>query len=418
MLQTAPVQPAEREKIMDILRGFALLGIFIANLSFLSLLNNQNNSTGFFYPLDKTVKFFETILVEGKFYSIFSFLFGWGIALQMQRLADKGINPVPFIRRRLGIMLLLGIFHLIILWPGDIVAFYAMLGFLLLLFRNKPDKSLLWWSIGLILSPILIYFLKMHFLWLNAPAGLLFQAGGWIDIHLNNMGPDDGGPSPARTSTWIEIWKLNIGGSLFRFAYLFFVSRISKVLGVFLLGYLIGRNYNYRKILGNRTLLQKLALGGFLLGLPANYLMAHFGSNEGDYFNLKINGWYQTVFYALGVVPLAIAYMSSIALMYQSSFGKKIFSLLQPVGKMAFSNYMWQSLISIIVFYGVGLGKGGQLGHTALLLFAIGIFIGQIIFSYIWLQIFRFGPVEWIWRSATYKKWQPMMKYKVKNTER
>lgn len=406
MQTSAPVSSRERETFLDILRGFALLGIYIANLSFQSLYNGQENKSGYFYPFDNTMEFLHTMLIEGKFYTIFSLLFGWGVALQMQRMRDRNTEPVPFIKRRLWAMLLLGFMHALLLWTGDIVAFYAMIGFLLLLFRNKSDKALLWWSAILILSPILLYFIKMKIQWVNAPAFVLFKTGEWVDVHLNHHPPGDPMPETTWTAHWADIWKMNLSGILFRYAYLFFVSRIPKVLGMFLLGYYLGRNNRYKTILSNKRLLLQIALTGFIIGLPANYFMAHFASFEGDYFNLKMNGWYQTIFYALGVVPLGLAYAATLALVYNHISGKKILMLLQPMGKMAFTNYVMQSLISIIVFYGVGLAKGGQLGPTAWTIFGACVFLGQMLFSHIWLSYFQFGPVEWFWRSMTYRKWQ------------
>ncbi len=317
MQNIAPVRQMERENLMDILRGFAILGIFIANLNFFSLYDDEKVSIGFHYTFDPTMSFLHAMFIEGKFYSIFSLLFGWGMALQLQKAEHNNINPTVLVKRRLRGMLLFGFLHLLLLWTGDIVAFYAMLGFVLLLFRKMSDKKIFIWSVVLILSPILIYALKMTFLWLNAPAGLLFETGRYVDQQLNNTGSGRPGVSVASTGSWIEIWKLNIARFFFRFGYLFFVSRISKVLGVFLLGYLLGRNGNYKKILNNRPLLIRIAIAGFIIGLPCNYLLAQFMENEGDYFNLKINGLYQTIVYAFGVVPLSLAYASVIALSYK-----------------------------------------------------------------------------------------------------
>ncbi|MEO6405096.1 MAG: DUF418 domain-containing protein [Ferruginibacter sp.] len=411
MQQVTPVKNSEREMLMDVLRGFAILGIFIANLRFMSLYNEGSTAIGYHFAIDGKMSFLHAMFVEGKFYSIFSLLFGWGIAMQFQRIKDKGIESTTLVKRRLRGMLLLGFMHLIILWTGDIVAFYAMLGFLLLFFRNMNERKLLIWGTILVLSPIVIYFFKMNFLWLNAPAGILFETNGWIDehwSHLTQNGP--GGFGPQQTATWIDIWKLNIAGVFGRYGYLFFVSRIPKVLGMFLVGYWLGKNSNYKKVLANNGLLKKIALAGFIIGLPMNYMLAQYMKNEGDYFQLKMNGFYQTVVYALGVAPLALAYAASIALVYKAKLGRQALLILQPVGKMAFSNYIMHSLIGVLTFYGVGLGMGGQFGPTAWTIFALVIFSFQIIFSSIWLSYFNYGPLEWFWRSMTYKKWQPMRK--------
>ncbi len=405
-----PVQNADREKIMDVLRGFALLGIFIANLHHFSFYNSKNVTGPFHYSFDDIVEFFQGVLIEGKFYSIFSLLFGWGVSQQLYRAEKKGINALPTVRRRLGWMLLLGLMHLFILWTGDIVAFYAMLGFALLLFRKMSDKNLVICGVIFFLLPILLYALKMNFMWMNAPAGIVFETG--VTIEKNLMGNSETGRLTGleKTASWLLIWKQNIAGFFFRYGYLFFVSRIWKVLGVFLIGFMLGRNDNFKKITANKKILTYIILFGFLVALPANLLMSYYMGFEDDYWDLKMNGFYQTVFYAIGVAPLAFAYAAAIILWFRTKTGYKVLSLLQPVGKMAFSNYILQTLVAIIVFYGVGLAKGGQLGPTAWTIFAIAIYMCQIFISYVWLSYFNFGPVEWIWRSLTYKKWQPMKK--------
>ena len=172
MQTLSPVQTSEREIFMDVLRGFAILGIFIANLGTgFSFYNADANLTG---PMllpkwDHNMQFLHHMFIEGKFYSIFSLLFGWGIALQIRRGESRGINAAAFIRRRLGFLLILGFVHLMI-WPGDIVFFYALLGFALLPLRKLSNKILLISGIVLILSPVMLYGLKMMFPVLNFPS--------------------------------------------------------------------------------------------------------------------------------------------------------------------------------------------------------------------------------------------------------
>ena len=131
---------------------------------------------------------------------------------------------------------------------------------------------------------------------------------------------------------------------------------------------------------------------------------------DSAYYNLERKGLYQTIVYALGVVPLAMTYVAVFMLSFQTAAGKKILSVLAPVGKMAFSNYILQSLVGNFVFLGPGLGYGGQVGPFWYTILGIGFFIIQVILSTIWLKYFNYGPLEWLWRSATYKKWQPMKK--------
>lgn len=413
MNQLAPVQAAEREKFMDVLRGFAILGIFIANLgSGLSWYNESAHMTG---PMlmegwDHKMLFLHHMFIEGKFYSIFSLLFGWGIALQIKRGLAKDINPIPTIRRRLFFMLILGAVHLLI-WNGDIVFFYAMLGFLLIPLRKFSNKTLLVTGAVLILTPILFYWLKMEYPVLNYPAEKMNELGIKVTSNMLPIKSQEDYMALMQHGSWWDQFKVNVGGVFFRYGYLFFVSRIPKVVGMFLIGYVIGRTDFYKNIVQHKKLLYYLIGIGIVVGLPANYYLAYYMTwHDGDYYGLKTNGLYQTIFYAVGVVPLALLYVSVFMLSFQANTGRKILSVLAPVGKMAFSNYIMQSLIGNFVFLGAGLGYMGTVGPVYYTMFGILVFIGQIIISTIWLKYFNYGPLEWLWRSATYSKWQVMKK--------
>ncbi len=414
-----PVQNQEREIFMDVLRGFAILGIFIANLGTgFSWYNPAENRTGpFLLPeWDHKMSFLHHMLIEGKFYSIFSLLFGWGIALQVKKGMGSS-NTIATIKRRLLFMLLLGFIHLLI-WPGDIVFFYALLGFLLLPLRKFSNKTLLITGGLLILSPVLLYALKMQFPVLNFPAEKLSQAGNWVDGQLNpqfsNIKSQEEFEAAIKDANWWTVLELNVAGIFYRYNYLFFVSRVPKVLGMFLIGYVIGRSDFYKNIVQHKKLVITIIITGFLLGLPANYFLAkQIQHHMGDYFQLKTNGLYQTVYYAVGVVPLALAYVGCFMLLFQTTTGRQMLGWIAPAGKMAFSNYMMQSLVGNFVFLPVGLAYYGQVGPVYYTLFAIMVFLLQVLISTIWLKYFNYGPVEWLWRSATYKKWQPMRKDKI-----
>jgi uncharacterized protein len=307
-------------------------------------------------------------------------------------------------------MFLLGICHLIFLWIGDIVAFYALVGFLLLPMRHWKTKTLFITATLLILSPLLLYFLKMQWPFLAAPTGLLMQtAGGIWDYFYPGASDDAGLNATIHNASYIDIIKLDIGGLFMRFGDLFFQSRISKVLGMFIFGYLMGRDGFYKKVLENKALLIKVASGGLVLGLPANYALAQYIEGDG-YYDLTIKGWYQTLVYAVGVVPLAFAYMAVFFLLAHSRLGRVVLQQFRYVGKMAFSNYIMHSVIGLLFFTGVGLALDRQVGPLYFTLFGCTVFLVQIVLSRIWLHYFEYGPVEWIWRSATYGKRQPMRK--------
>ncbi|RYY48935.1 MAG: DUF418 domain-containing protein [Chitinophagaceae bacterium] len=414
MQTLTPVAYHERETFMDVLRGFAILGIFIANLTGFSWYSEAGTHAGplFVEGWDQKMAFLHHLFIEGKFYTIFSLLFGWGIALQFKRADQAGINALPTVRRRLCFMLLLGALHLL-LWSGDIVFFYALLGFLLLPMRRFSDKALLIIGSLLILSPILLYAAKSHWQWLNAPAGLMFGTGAKMDnliLHTEIKGDDDIAAYLANASAW-EALKANLSGFFYRYGYLFFVSRVPKVLGMFLIGYALGRSGFYTNIEQHKKTFSMIIIAGLVVGLPANYFLAYYMSHHmGEYFMLQPTGLYQTIAYAFGVVPLALAYVAIFMRCYQSAAGKKILSVFAPVGKMAFSNYIFQTLVGSFVFLGAGLGYIRQVGPVYFTVFGVLVFILQVIISHLWLRYFNYGPVEWLWRSATYGKWQQFRK--------
>jgi len=407
-----PTKNSEREIFLDALRGFAILGIFIANLGGFSQFNGDAKIISPFITegWEDVTEFFHHMFIEGKFYSIFSLLFGWGIALQLKRTATNGVNSLSTIRRRLLFMLLLGAFHLLI-WIGDIVFFYALVGFVLLAFRKFSNKTLLITATILVFSPIFLYWLKMTYPVLNAPAEFLFQTGRQLEGKLLGITSEATYLSYIKNANWFDVAKLNICGFFYRYGHLIFVSRIPKVLGMFLIGYLIGRTDFYKNLKNNLKIVYWVIGIGLLIGLPANYLLAQYmASPDTGYYRLKIDGWHQTIAYAFGVAPLALAYVGLLMLGFQTAIGHKLLLAISPVGKMAFSNYIMHSLIGNFVFLSIGLNFGGKVGPVYYTLFAIVVWILQIIGSTIWLKYFNFGPIEWVWRSLTYGKKQPMLK--------
>jgi uncharacterized protein len=404
-----PVENQNRIWLMDALRGIAILGIFIMNLPGFTFYDLSSKSGPLFTKADDTVFFIERVLLEGKFYSIFSFLFGWGVALQLSRNAAKGVNAEALLRRRLAIMLVLGFAHLLLLWQGDIVALYAMIGFVLLWMRNWRTRTLLITSIILLLSPILLYYLKMHASFANWPNRFLMEKAGMLDYTLNHIKSNDDYVNVVHHMTVYEHLKLNLTNVLYRYADLFFQSRIVKVLGMFIIGYLMGRNDRYKTIINNTRLLWKVAIAGLAIGLPANFLMEHF-RNSNNYYDLQPQGFYATIAYAIGVAPLALSYIAFFFLISRTQAGRRLFLWLQPAGKMAFTNYIMHSVICVILFTGLGFAWDRQIGVVYYSLFALLVFFLQVLLSRLWLNYFQFGPLEWLWRSGTYGKKQQFRK--------
>ncbi len=404
-----PLSSRERIDYMDLLRGIAIFGILITNLRWFSLYSPQVSGIFTFEEIDRMVYLLQGVFIESKFYSIFSILFGWGIALQINRSKRDDASTTSFLRRRMWFMMLLGGIHLFFIWEGDIVFLYGLVGFILIALRKYSNKTILITGISLLLLPILLYILKMIFPWINYPSDYLYSLGeemyqhfGWIDQDTSRTGV------LSESKSILTSIKITLADAPYRFAYLFAVSRIPKVLGAMLIGFYIGRTDLYSKIMKHKKVVFRTTIAGLIVFIPLNYLLEGFLKNEQAYYQHQIEGLYYTLADALTVFPLALVYMMALALLYEKKWIQKILKPVLAVGKTAFSNYVLQSFIGIILFYGIGFGLAEQFGPLAWTVLAVIVFSFQMILSNLWMKYFRFGPLEWIWRSLNYRKIQPL----------
>jgi uncharacterized protein len=248
----------------------------------------------------------------------------------------------------------------------------------------------------------------MQFPVLSKPTDYFVAIGENLDEKLLGISKPEEFANLLRSGSLLDLIIYNFDGAFFRFGDLIFQSRFFKVLGMFLIGYSLGTSGYFKILLVNRRMLFIIVTLGFTIGLPANYLLAEFMRTPANYRQFKIEGLYQTIAYAVGVAPLALAYVCLLALTFRNRVGDHIVKLFMPVGKMALTNYIFHSVSSIVIFYEVGFGLMGTLGPIAWTVFALVVFVCQIIFSTLWLHFFQFGPLEWIWRSLTYGKMQPI----------
>ncbi|MCC5916271.1 MAG: DUF418 domain-containing protein [Cryomorphaceae bacterium] len=407
--KSAPVSSGSRIEYLDILRGIAILFIFLINIQYLSGV--------YYYPdkvaddfssakLDRILEVILYVLVNGKFYYIFSILFGIGFAVQFSNIRKSSRNFVPFFTRRMVGLMIFGGLHLVFIWSGDILTLYAIMGLVLIWFRNMNDERLLKLALLMFLLPIfhwlLMYATKTYYYYplfdfVHERAGELeFTSRESISTGIPRLS------HPARIITedfsqWI---KIQVVMPAYRLALIIMKGRIFKVLGLFLVGMWAGRQILQNNLLENKVFLRKVTVWGISIGLPFNILLAIIKFND---FSGNLKNFLDHLFFTLGVTPLAFGFMAGIALIVMNR--PKLLKIFAPVGQTALSNYLFQSVISIIIFYGVGLGYYGKFGLSGVLFFALIVFICQIIFSKIWLKYFRFGPLEWLWRQMTYGRW-------------
>lgn len=400
-----PTDTKQRYVILDFLRGIALLGICLANFPEFALYTFQKKEVVEAMPtadIDHVVKFFQYVFIDGKFYTIFSLLFGIGFSIIITSYSQKSENGLSLFYRRMIILVLIGLFHLVFLWAGDILILYAIVGLLLPLFKNVPDKKLLTVSVILLLVPILIDTLIATFGWNLATP--VIKATRYFH-EMVGITEDNFPVWLVEGQSYWDIVKFNLGGSFIRMQEFIDGNRIFKVLGLFLLGLYIGRNKIYTNLNENKPLLKKVCFWGFIIGLPTSFLYA-WDAVSGH--PLGMTG--SATAYAVSVVPLGFAYISAICLWYIKNTERKIFKILAAPGRVALTNYIGQSVFGIIIFYGIGLELGAKVGLVYVELIAAGVFLTQVCLSNIWLHYFRFGPLEWIWRMLTYGKWLKLSK--------
>lgn len=406
-------QQNERAQILDILRGIALLGICLANYPVISLWVFQGPAVWETLPtaaIDHYIGFIHFTFLDGKFYTLFSLLFGIGFSIILLRAQEKNKNGLVIFYRRLFILLLIGLAHSFFLWIGDILLLYALVGMLLPLFRNVPDRKLLIIFIILIGCPILVDSLKVishNELNLSTPfKKQAYVMEGRIGITDENFG------------TWVihhtsfnDLLRFNTAEFFMRWEGLINSNRPLKVLAIFILGLYVGRKMMYARIEAYKPLFKKIQRIGFLVGLPLSVVYAFFELTQPHIPHPK--GLINTTAYALSVVPLSLAYTTTICLWYNKNNNSRFLRLFAAPGRMALTNYIIQSVTGIILFYGIGFGLGATTGLAYVLLIAIAVYIVQIFYSHCWLKYFNYGPFEWIWRMLTYGK---LLKLKKENT--
>jgi uncharacterized protein len=401
--RTGPVGRRERIDLLDALRGLAILGILLGNVAVFSgllLADLAGGAAGFAHgPVDRVTEFLVHLLVEGKFYGTFSLLFGVGFGLQLARSDALGRPFASFFRRRMGFLLLFGVVHAL-LWAGDILWLYALVGLALIPFGRCRERTLLVWIVALLAAPVVLYGLLAL---LVAASG---AAPGGGDSGLQEMFAatlvafDSGGPR--------DVFDANLRFLLFgRLPQLVVTGRPFNVLAMFLVGFCLARRRARDGSPEHRVFLRRLFLIGAGVGPLANLVLAAL-MHAGVYFDFRAAGFLQSVAYQVGVPSLCLFYVAGFALLFQSAPWRRRLMLLAPVGRSALSNYILQSVVCILVFYGIGLGAMGELGATAATALVFVIYPLQIVVSRWWLARFRFGPLEWVWRSATYGRAQPL----------
>lgn len=385
--------------MLDILRGLAILGIifnniiYISGYSFIPFAELQQTPT---FELDEKLYALQNIFVSGKFYTLFCLLFATGFYLQLSKNKNNTGVFLKTYRRRLVILLLIGLTHTLI-WFGDILLLYALIGFVLILFRNTKTKNLFRWSLFFLLLPVIIDFVIMPFFHTSDSTATVGHAAV---AHTNY--PDMSSTEVFETfkhGTIGEIFVLNIHNYIWKWLSYLLSRTFITVLGIFLLGYYLSATGFFQE----KTKSNKLLFLSMIIGFSASVAAEMMDGSQYQFPPTLFNVVYKMLLLA-GQIFLCFFYITVIYKIIQAPIGKKALDYLRPVGRMALTNYITQSLILIVIFYNFGCNLFGQLSLVATFGLAIIILIVQIVVSNIWLIYFRFGPLEWVWRCLTYRK--------------
>ncbi len=394
-----PTQHGERMITLDVIRGFALLGILLVNMQFFvapKLFLMLSGVTLFEGTVSNIADWLITIFATGKFFTTFSFLFGIGFFLFMERLNAKGLSVGKVYSRRLFFLLLLGLIHIFLLWSGDILLNYAIAGYFLLLFRKSSIERIRKWAIGIF---SVVVFLTGFFTFLSTLMENVVDEG--LVPMKDFASLVDESVVVFQNGSFSEILAFRLAEEL-SLVLPNYIITVPMVLFIFLIGLYVGKKGIVLNISGHLEWIQKVWKKSFIYGailtlvyvvLKAELFIVPFYLHEASVEVLSL---------VSGLV-VSFFYISSMTLLCQQEQWKERLKILAPVGQMALTNYLLQTVICILLFYGYGLGFYGKVSPEMGILITFGIFTIQIIFSKFWMTRFKYGPLERAWRAFTYR---------------
>ena len=424
--QLGPVSGRERLQSVDVLRGFSLLGILVINIYFFALPSGvyfDPTIAGGFTGVNLLTWKTSHLFFLQKMMAIFSMLFGGGLILMHDRAETAGKSFRGIYYRRIVWLMIFGLAHGFLFWHGDILFTYAVCGFLLYLFRRRSPRTLIIWAAVFLSLGILIQVGSgMQFERLRAAARQFEAAeasGAEITPELSavvQMWEETKSyfvPTPGEVAEEVEAYRGNVSEVMaYRAPKTLMMQTQAMVfmvfwraMGLMLLGMALMKLGVFSAKRSTRFYVICM-IAGYGIGVPLAYygasqLIAHsfdfiYGFKIGYHFN-----------YIAGVL-VSLGHVGLVMLAFRSGLLGWLTRRLAAVGRMALSNYLMHTIICTTIFYGYGLGLFNRIDRFGLMAFVLAIWIFQLIISPVWLRHFRFGPAEWLWRSLTYRRRQPM----------
>ena len=398
-----PTAQSERIQSLDVLRGFAVLGILIMNIQAFSMIGGayfNPTAYGDLTGLNYLVWLLSHLLADMKFMGIFSMLFGAGIVLMGERMEATGRAPARVHYRRTLVLLPFGLAHGWLLWSGDILFAYAMCGFVVFLFRNKPAKTLIILGLASVaVGSILSLATQISIPYWSA-ADLAEMAKFWAPAQeelLNELAAYRGGWKAQNAVRFITTAQMETRSFLFSISW--------RAGGLMLVGMGLYKLGVFQAALPARTY-KKMILWALILGLPLSGLGVWYhhatgwSLEKGFFGGMQFNYW--------GSLFTMMGWVGVVMLFCQRRRKGRLHGAFAATGQMALTNYLMQTLICTTIFYGHGFGLFGSVERTGQILIVFAVWLAELLWSPWWLARLRFGPFEWLWRSLTYMKLQPL----------
>lgn len=394
-----PTKAKKRIDLLDIYRGFAILGIFVVNIVIMNstFLNQDEFAKQWTSNIDQISEKVLQLFFYTKFFPIFSLLFGLGISMQALKMFDKNRLSFSFFGRRMLILFFFGVFHIMLLWSGDVLNLYAILGLFTTLMIKRSNKLILLLAAIFLFFPLYDQVFEFLFNLLNFQPEIYLK--DYTGEKVNQI---------IKNGTYLDGMKLRMLEYLSNIPMLFgFLAPIA--ISMFLIGLYLGKNKIYNSLESFILLIKKPML---LIAVITNIyrILFLFVLVKHEIFSIEN---YRQIFIKLMVlsdVAMGLFYLWVIGWIYYNAKWKKILLPLKYVGRMALTNYIMQSFIGLILFSSIGFKLYETLSPSRALMTAILVFSFQVIFSKIWLKYYRFGPLEWVWRCLTYKELLPIRK--------
>jgi len=401
-----PVTAKERIVSLDVLRGVALLGILPMNIQAFSMISAaymNPTAYGDLHGANYWVWYFCHLLADEKFMTIFSMLFGAGIFLMTSHVEAAGRKPAPLHYRRMGWLILFGVLHSYLLWFGDILFTYGLCGMLAYCYRKMSPRKLIVYGVGFIAVTTVLFLWTARSLPHMPPAKAEFlRQGLWQptpEMKAHELA--------AYRSGWLGEMRQRANDSLTGEVSGFIYLAFWRVEGCMLIGMALFKLGVFSAKRSAKLYWTFLA-AAVLVGFPVILFGVHHDIAAGWEFRQAFFIGSQYNYWASMLVSLG--WVGATMLVFQSPTLRGFTRPIAAVGRMAFSNYIFDTVVCTTIFYGFGFGMFGKVSRVTQIQIVTAIWIAQLILSSIWMRYFQFGPLEWLWRSLTYWKRQPFRK--------